>query len=240
MQMPIWFQAVKGATPTKSGLMVLPFLIGWIVCSVASGFIVSRIGYVVPFMLLGTVLMSTGSGLLSTLQVSSGAGMWIGYQIIYSAGAGMGQNQPTTAIQAVLSQHDIATGTALVVFAQTLGAAIFVSVAQNVFISQLGRNLASAVQGYDASSLSSEGATDLAAVFNPEQLPAALVAYNGSLTSTFDVAIGASVATILGGLFMQWKSLKKKTKATGDAVEAVEEDEVKKDDSQSSSSSETP
>ncbi|KAB8532571.1 hypothetical protein FH972_025516 [Carpinus fangiana] len=233
LQMPIWFQAVKGASPTKSGLMVLPFLIGWIVCAVLAGIVVSRIGYVAPLMLLGTVLMSIGAGLLSTLHPASGAGAWIGFQIIYSAGAGMGQNQPTTAIQAVLAHVDIATGTALVVFAQTLGAAIFVGVAQNVFIARLSANLAAAVPGFDAALLRDSGATDLDGRFTVEQLPAAIGAYNGALTTAFKVAIGASVATIIGGLCIQWKSLKKKeTKTVGDGGEdgAKESDTEKKEE----------
>ncbi len=46
---------------------MLPMLLGVIVAVLASGAAVSAVGYYAPFMVAGTVLMSVGAGLLSTL-----------------------------------------------------------------------------------------------------------------------------------------------------------------------------
>lgn len=50
--------------------------------------VVMRVGYVIPFAIFGTVLLSAGSGLYSTLQPSSSTGKWVGFQIIAGAGSG--------------------------------------------------------------------------------------------------------------------------------------------------------
>jgi len=43
--LPIWFQAVKGATAVKSGIMNLPMLLTLVLTSVFSGIGVTAMGY---------------------------------------------------------------------------------------------------------------------------------------------------------------------------------------------------
>jgi len=48
--------------------------------------------------------------MLYTLKVNSGAGKWLGYQILAGAGAGAGVQIPFIAVQVVLSDKDMPTG----------------------------------------------------------------------------------------------------------------------------------
>ena len=48
--------------------------------------------------------------MLYTLKVNSGAGKWIGYQILAGIGAGAGVQIPFIAVQVVLSDRDMPTG----------------------------------------------------------------------------------------------------------------------------------
>lgn len=66
-----------------SGIRLLPITLSMVVASVSNGIFVSKIGYYAPTMVVGTVIMSIGAGLLTTLQLDTGTGKWIGYQIIY-------------------------------------------------------------------------------------------------------------------------------------------------------------
>ena len=88
-----------------------------------------------PFRLKGRVLRSSNASrngshvhqepaFLSTLSVSSTRAQYIGYQIVFAAGTGLGNNQPLTAVQTVLDDKDVPLGTSTVALAQTLGAAV--------------------------------------------------------------------------------------------------------------------
>lgn len=61
----------------------------------------------------------------------------LGFQIIFGAGAGIGLELSNIAVQTVLSEQDVSIGTSLVVFARSLGGAIFVSAGQNVFANHI-------------------------------------------------------------------------------------------------------
>lgn len=43
--LPIWFQAVKGASAVKSGIMNLPMVLTLVISSILSGIAVTLIGY---------------------------------------------------------------------------------------------------------------------------------------------------------------------------------------------------
>ena len=92
--LPIWFQAVKGASAVKSGIMNLPMVLSLIIVSILSGVGVTMLGYYAPFMILGTIFGAIGVGLLSTLTPDSGHAKWIGYQCIAGIGIGFGMQQP--------------------------------------------------------------------------------------------------------------------------------------------------
>jgi len=208
--LPIWFQAIKGASATKSGIMNLPAILGLVIISMLAGGLVTALGYYTPFMLTSSVLMAIGAGLLSTLEVDSGSPKWIGYQFIFGAGVGFGMQQTLVAVQTVLPADDIPIGTAIMMFTQTLGGALFISVGQNVFTNQLIKNLASIVPDLDASIVLRTGATELKNAIDPEYLSGVLAAYNQTLTQTFYVSVACGTMSIIGAVFVEWKSMKGK------------------------------
>lgn len=193
--------------------MNLPMLLGSVIFSLLGGALTSIIGYYMPFAYLTVILMSIGSGLLSTLQVDSGHAKWIGYQFLVGAGVGSGLQTAFAAPQCVLPLEDIPIGTAVVIFTENLSAAVFVSVAQNVFSNQLRTNLATYVPEADASAILSGGATDIKNFVPQELYQGVLFAYNKALDQTFYVGVALSCCAILGTLGMQWVSVKKKDDA---------------------------
>jgi MFS family permease len=81
--LPIWFQAVKGASAVHSGIMNIPMILSLVIMSIIAGGAVTSLGYYTPFLLFSSVFMSIGAGLLSTLEPDSGHSKWIGYQVIF-------------------------------------------------------------------------------------------------------------------------------------------------------------
>lgn len=208
--LPLWFQAVKGSSAVNSGIMNLPMLISVVLFSLVAGITVSILGYYTPFMLLSTVLMSIGYGLISTFQPDTGAGVWIGYQILAGAGVGFGMQQPLMAVQAVLSDKDLPTGTAVVVFTQTLGGSLFVSVSQNVFSNKLVEYVGEYVPGLDPATVLAAGATSIQKIIPSEYLDGVTLAYNDALMQTFLVSAALAAVSIVGSAFMEWRSVKGK------------------------------
>jgi hypothetical protein len=195
---------------TQSGIRNLPVILGLVVISMLAGGLVTAVGYYTPFMLISAVLMAIGSGLLTTFEVDTGSPQWIGYQFIFGAGVGFGMQQTLVAVQTVLPAADVPIGTAIMMFSQTLGGALFISVAQNVFTNQLIKNLKTAVPDLDPAIVLMVGATELKNQIEQRYLPGVLTAYNLALTQTFYVSVATATVSIVGAAFMQWTSMKGK------------------------------
>jgi MFS family permease len=221
--LPIWFQAVKRDSAVQSGISLFPLVISLVVMSILSGGLTQRIGYYVPSMLASPILTSVGAGLLYTLTPTSNHPRWIGYQCLYGFGIGMALQTSSLAAQAVLSRSDISTGMALNFFAQQLGGAIFVPVAQNIFASCLVSRL-NGVAGFDPQVIFNTGATELNNVVSAQDMSVVVSAFNLGATRAFLVAVGLSAGTLPAALMMEWKDIRKgaKVPAEKDSVKNAE------------------
>ncbi|KAJ7679255.1 major facilitator superfamily domain-containing protein [Mycena polygramma] len=205
---PIWFQAIKGVSAVKSGIDNLPMILSLVIAMIVSGGATTAIGYYTPFMYLSTICMAVGSGLLTTFQVNTGHAKWIGYQVLVGIGCGAGMNQPVMAAQAVLDLKDVPTGTALIMFLQSIGGSVFVSIAQNVFENKLVSGIRSDVPSIDPSIVLRAGATSLKDAVPPAVVGAVLFVYNRALVSAFYVATATACLSVVGTLAIEWKNVK--------------------------------
>lgn len=113
------------------------------------------------------------------------------------------------AAQTVLPLDDVPIGTTIIIFVQTLGGALFISVAQNIFTNQLMKNLIKNVS-IDPQLVLHVGATNLRKAVDPALLPGVLTAYNSAITQTFYVSMAMAAFSILGSALIEWKSVKGK------------------------------
>lgn len=154
--------------------------------------------------------MAVGGGLLSTLKVSSGHAEWIGYQVLFGFGLGFGQQQPGTAVQAVLKKEGIPSAVSHIVFGMQLGGSIFVCIGQNVLNQEFIRSLTKAnLPDLDPRVVLNTKATELGdLVYTAEDKRELIQAYNHSLVSVFYVAAAAGRLSLIGSLLIEWKSVK--------------------------------
>ncbi|KAH0832807.1 hypothetical protein AYO21_00294 [Fonsecaea monophora] len=204
----IWFQAIKGASAIRSGYSTLPFILALVVSSIISGAFVTRVGYYNPSILAGGILTPIGAGLFTLFTTHTAHPMWIGAQVLYGFGVGLGLQQTNIAAQAVLDKKDAPTGVSLVFFCQGLGGTISVSLAQNVLDNKLISGLKN-IADISPHDIVNTGATELRRAFSPQQLPEVLRVYNHALVVVFYVALGFACAAIIGGVGMEWKTVKK-------------------------------
>lgn len=193
-------------------------MLAMVLASIFGGLFTQKIGYYTPFAIVGACLMSVGAGLLTTLQVNTGSSQWIGYQILYGFGMGLTFQAPNLAAQTVLPKKDVPIGSSLMFFAQLLGAAVFVSVGENVLGTQLVQRLAG-VPGFEPSLITSGGATELLGVLPVDQREVVLMAYNESLRKVFQIGLIVSCLAVLGAAALEWKSVLRRPEAAGDGGE---------------------
>ncbi|KAF2183553.1 MFS general substrate transporter [Zopfia rhizophila CBS 207.26] len=213
---PLYFQALKSFAPLDSGLAILPLILLLMIGTILAGGLVQRFGYPAPFMLVSSILSAVGAGLISTWRIETGRGVWIGYQVLFGFGLGLGMQQPTMSAQIVLQRKDVPTGISLMFFGQNLGGAVFVSVAQNVFVSKLAGKLSQLPgQIFDRKTVVEMGATKVREMVPKELLGMVLEGYRVSLKGAFYVGLGLACVSLVGAVFVEWKSVKDGEKGVG-------------------------
>lgn len=188
-----------------SGVMNVPMVLGMIIVSFLAAWLITTLGYLTPFLVLGTVITAIGVGLCSNLQTNSGSAQWIGYQAMVGMGFGLAYSLPPLAAQAAVRPEDVSLATTLVTFMQNVAGAILVTAAQDIFQSRLVVNLAHQAPGLDTRLIIQGGVTDLSERVDHGMLPSVLSAYNLSITQTLYLAVAATSLSLVGGVIMHPK-----------------------------------
>ncbi|KAG0349030.1 hypothetical protein BG004_002558 [Podila humilis] len=205
--MPLFFQIVKQETATASGLEMLPLIVGLLIASIASGFMVSKWGQYRPFIWLGLALSVIGTGLLALIKEDSSRGMMIGFLLINGAGLGFSMQTIMLAIQSAVDTKDIAVATAVATFFRTVGSVFGVAISGTVFNNAVKKNLAPLILKNEAIKIvisDSYKAMDF-----PDELEAILHAYMLALRSAFIVCIPFMGMALLCSLFIKHHKLRK-------------------------------
>lgn len=206
--LPTYFQSVRSYTAAESGYMMLPLLVGFLIGMVVQGAGVTAVGYYVPFMLFASTAMPVFSGLMTTFTTSTPVGKTVGYTLLMGLAAGTGLQAPQSAVQTVLPEKDASMGLAVIIFAQSFGPAVFIAVAQTIFLNRLSENLEVLVPGLSPGALGSMGLTELKSLVGDDNLERALGIFDRSMTQTWYLAVGLACVTMVGSLGMEWRSVK--------------------------------
>lgn len=135
--LPLYFQAVLGATPILSGVYLLPQAVALSFLSMFTGIFIKKTGQYLPMIWFGMFLMTLGFGLFIDLGANSSWAKIIIYQIIAGIGVGPNFQAPLIALQSLVPRRDIATATATFGFTRNLGSAISVVVGSVVFNNEM-------------------------------------------------------------------------------------------------------
>src|ERR671924_2111178 len=86
---PLYLQLVYGASPTSSGLRMLPLMAGLLAAAIGSGRAISRIGRYKVFPIAGTAILVAGMYLLSLLRVGTAPWLASVYMLVVGIGIGL-------------------------------------------------------------------------------------------------------------------------------------------------------
>jgi EmrB/QacA subfamily drug resistance transporter len=191
--LPLFLQVVKGASPTGSGLQLVPLMGGLLVTSIGSGQAITRTGHYKPFPIAGTAVMAIGLYLLSTMDAATSTATSFAFMFVLGLGLGMVMQVLVLAVQNAVDYADLGVATS--------GATLFRSIGGSLGTSVLGAIFANRLSGQLKSVLPRSTAGSGTVTIDPQQidrLPSSvrtdyLHAFTNSLSSVFLVAaaIGA-------------------------------------------------
>lgn len=100
--LPLYFQAVLGATPILSGVYLLPQAVALSFMSIFTGIFIKKTGKYLPLIWFGMAMMTVGFGLFIDLGVNSSWAKIIIFQIIAGIGVGPNFQAPLIALQSLV------------------------------------------------------------------------------------------------------------------------------------------
>lgn len=139
---PLYLQIVKGASPTRSGLLMLPMMAGIIVTSIVTGRAMSRIGRYKWFPVAGTVVLLAGMLLCTRLAVDTSLRVAFGYLVVIGVGLGLCMQSLILAVQNAVALRDLGAGTSSATFFRSLGGSFGVALLGAVLSARLTGQLA--------------------------------------------------------------------------------------------------
>jgi EmrB/QacA subfamily drug resistance transporter len=154
--LPLFLQVVNGASPTGSGLQILPLMAGLLVTSIASGQIISRTGVYKPFPIAGTGIMVIGLLLLSGMNAHTGRLEASAYMFVLGFGLGMVMQVLVLAVQNAVDYSDLGVATSGATLFRSIGGSVGTAVLGSIFSNRLQSELSavlppSAVKGLGGS-----------------------------------------------------------------------------------------
>jgi EmrB/QacA subfamily drug resistance transporter len=137
---PLFLQSVSGLTATGAGVVLIPFVLGWVCMSIISARLVLHVGYrtvVVAGMLclvLAFLLLSRWSESLTLVTAMRDA-------LVGGIGMGLTMVPMLIAVQSAVARTDLGAATSMIQFFRTLGGAIGLSVMGTVMAWRLSLGL---------------------------------------------------------------------------------------------------
>jgi EmrB/QacA subfamily drug resistance transporter len=212
--LPVFLQVVNGASPTSSGLQLLPLILGLVTTSIGSGQIIARWGRYKPFPIAGTAILTGGFVLLSTMGPTTSTFTRSLYMVVVGLGLGLVMQVLVLAVQNDADYRDLGVATATATFFRSIGACFGVAACGAIFSNRLSHELSS-IAGLPPGA-ASEGVTSDSVARLPSGLRTTFVnAYADALSTVFLVCAPiAALAFVLAWLLPE-KPLRQTIQATG-------------------------
>jgi EmrB/QacA subfamily drug resistance transporter len=126
--LPLYMQVVRGASPTISGLELLPLMVGVLTASIGSGRIITKIGRYKMFPIIGMALTTIGFYLMALVKEHTPYLPLAGAMLVIGLGMGCVMQVLVLAIQNSVPYRDLGVGTSSNAFFRSMGSSIGVAV----------------------------------------------------------------------------------------------------------------
>ncbi len=225
-----YMQLARGATPTESGLLTLPMILGLLLSSTIVGNLISRTGKWKAFMVVGSILLTVGLYLMSTIEYDTNYVLVSLYMLTLGAGVGMVMQNLVLIVQNTVRPEQLGAASSNVAFFRSLGGTIGVSVMGSllgtkvtdlmadrqhdlhVAIAKLGQKGMEVAQTLQSGTLPEVGTLPVGIRTIIEAI------YGQAVADIFLVAVPLAIVTVIAILFLPNTKLGSKT-----AIQQLEE-----------------
>ncbi len=228
--LPLYLQAVHGATPTASGLEVLPVVTGMLITFIVSGRLVTRTGRYKIFPVAGSAVLTVGLVLLSRLGPHTTLPVAASYMFVVGLGVGLVLQVLVVAVQNAVPYSQLGVATSTATFFRTIGGAFGVSALGAVFDSRLLSQLSAHATKAQLRLLHGGSITANPAQIDhlpPAQRAVVVDAFSHALQDVFLVAVPFAALAVVLSLIMKEIPLRTTalvTAAPGEGSEGSEPD----------------
>jgi EmrB/QacA subfamily drug resistance transporter len=200
--LPLYFQAVKGMSPTESGLAMLPTVVGIMSFSILSGQLITRTGKYKIFPVLGAVILAAGLVLLSRIAVDTPYWQIAIAALILGAGIGFSMQTVVVAIQNAVDFRDMGVATSSATFFRSLGGAIGTAICGAVLTNRLAHHLDNAATTVDLSGIDANNVNAIQSLTEPIK-SVVLNAFTLAINDVFLVCVPFIVVAFFIILFLK-------------------------------------
>jgi EmrB/QacA subfamily drug resistance transporter len=139
--LPLFLQIVRRASPTSSGLQILPLMGGMILTATGSGLLITHFGRYKVFPIIGTGLAVVGLYLLSGLGAETSMLRTDLYMGVLGVGLGFVTQVLVLAVQNAVPYEELGVATAGATLFRSIGGSVGVPIFGAIFANQLASNL---------------------------------------------------------------------------------------------------
>jgi EmrB/QacA subfamily drug resistance transporter len=230
---PVYLQVVDGMSPTRSGLAMLPMVVGIFSTSITAGQLMSRTGRYKLFPILGSAVVILALYMLSQLTATSP--YWFAGLSMYVMGAGLGFTMQVlvTVVQNSVTRSDIGVATSSVTFFRQMGGSFGTALFGAILSSRLAVHIAEAMQQAPAGAAASAGkvsdvANNVQAIKAlPEPVHSLITAaFSHSLHDTFLSAVPLVAVALVVSLFLKEKPLGTRDTPSAPAATVADEEQA--------------
>jgi EmrB/QacA subfamily drug resistance transporter len=211
--LPLYFQTVDAASPSASGLRLVPLMVGVLVTSIGSGQLISRMGRYKVFPIAGTITMAAGMFLLSRLGVRTSSATAALYLLVLGLGLGMTMQVLVLAVQNAVPYEVLGAATSGVTLMRGVGGSLGTAVFGSIFTNRLSSELSGGHLPAELQKIVGEGGRLTGAQVG--NLPAAArLAYENAYVHALTPVFKVAGVVALFGFALSWLLPEKPLRAT--------------------------
>jgi EmrB/QacA subfamily drug resistance transporter len=220
---PEYQQIVRGDSATKSGLMLLPLVVGIMSASLTSGRLISKFGRYRVFPIFGTAMLLFSFWLFSHIAVDTNRALLGVWMLLLGLGVGSVMPVLTLAVQNAVDRKQLGTATSSVVFFRSIGSALGAAIFGTILANRLSLHLTQAIPGGHGAKIAEGLHQNVAglAQLPPQIVHTVLVAFSRSFHDVFLFGIPFAIAAFVMALLLKETPLRTSARdeAKGEGLE---------------------
>lgn len=210
LYIPQYQQIVRGNSPTESGLLMLPLVVGMLGAVTITGRLITKTGHYRKYPIIGTLVLALGLWMFSHLSLDTSHVVLSLWMVVIGAGIGMFMQITILAVQNSTKPADLGSATSTVTFFRSLGGSLGGAIFGSILISRLSNHIQEVMP--NAGAIGHAAATTGAANLPPQAQQVVLQAYVASFHDMFLLAIPVALAAFIAALFLREAPLKNTTR----------------------------